>query len=425
VGDRISFVGANGSRPVPEGATVIPASDKYLIPGLWDSHIHTLRLSPQLHFPLLVANGITSVRDMGDTCSWSGSADCEPATPRWRTQIQRGEIAGPRIVESVSYHLEEVPEHDAELRGLIDTLKRRGERSLKIQMDDHVAPADFAKVMGAAGDKGFRVSGHIPFSVDLMDGVHPLGSIEHDWSLLPQCSDFRAQFDGKNRSKAALLAGMNTARCERVLHHLNKQGWIYTPTHIASSGQDAAFSEGTPSHARPAQRYVIAPQRWIWALMRSAGKEGPEEQKVLKDVHQAALRLTKQAQEAGVTVLAGSDALDADMIHGFSLHQELQNLVAAGLTPAQALVAATTGPARAQGLESQLGLIEPGKYADMVLLDANPLHDIRNTQRISAVVADGRLYGKQERASAMRFVEDQAHRISVICRYLRGIWFEG
>lgn len=135
--------------------------------------------------------------------------------------------------------------------------------------------------------------------------------------------------------------------------------------------------------------------------------------------------MTKQAHDAGVTVLAGSDALDADVIHGFSLHQELQYLVSAGLTPSQALFAATTGPARAHGMGSQLGLIEAGKYADMVLLDANPLLDIRNTQQISAVVADGRLYGQPERASALRFVEGQAHRASVICRFLRGIWFEG
>ncbi|MEG3791636.1 amidohydrolase family protein [Lysobacter sp. CCNWLW3] len=424
VGDTISYVGADGSRPVPAGAKVVPAGGKYLMPGLWDSHIHTLRLSPQLHFPLLIANGVTSVRDMGNACSWSGSADCEPGTQRWRAQIQAGEITGPRIVESVSYHLEDVPEHDAELRELIATLKGRGERFLKIQMDEQVPADDFAKVMRVAGEEGYRVSGHIPFSVDLLEGTHPLAGIEHDGSLLPQCSDFRARFDGKNRSKAALLAGMNRARCERVLKHLGKHGWTYTPTHIASSGQDAAFASGASSTGAPAQRYVIAPQRWIWSFLRSAGKEGPEERKILAQVHQAALGLTKQAHEAGVTVLAGSDALDADVIHGFSLHQELQNLVAAGLTPSQALFAATVGPARAHGAESRLGLIEAGKYADMVLLDADPLRDIRNTQRISAVVADGRWYGKQERASAMRFVEDQAHRISVICRFLRGLWFE-
>jgi hypothetical protein len=280
--------------------------------------------------------------------------------------------------------------------------------------------------MRIAGDKGFPVSGHIPFSVDLATAMHPLGSIEHDWSLLPQCSDFRARFDGKNRSKAALVAGISRPRCQRVLDQLSRRGVAYIPTHIASTGQDAVFSTGlTFPVAGLSRRYVIAPQRWIWALIRSAGKEGPEEQKVLGEVHQAALRLTKQAHAAGVTVLAGSDALDADVIHGFSLHQELQYLVSAGLTPSQALFAATIGPARALGMESLLGVIEPGKLADMVLLDANPLADIRNTQRISAVVADGRVYGKPERVAALRFVADQAHRLSVICRFLRGMWFEG
>lgn len=426
VGNRISFVGANGSRPIPEGARIVPARGKYLIPGLWDSHVHTLRLSPQLHFPLMVANGTTSVRDMGDACSWSGSADCTPETPRWRGQMQRGEMVGPRIIETVSYHLESAPKDDAELAELIDTLKRRGERSLKIQLDDQVLPQALAGVMRVADDQGFTVSGHIPFSLDLAEANHPLGSIEHDWSLLPQCSGFRARFDGRNRSKAALLAAMSRKRCQRVLDHLAKRSVEYVPTHIASTGQDAAFSTGSPTPAMAlAQRYVIAPQRWIWALTRSAGKEGPEEQKVLADVHQAALRLTKQAHEAGVTVLAGSDALDADVIHGFGLHQELQYLVSAGLTPSQALFAATAGPAKAFGMESQLGLIESGKLADMVLLDANPLVDIRHTQKINAVMADGRLYAESERAAALHFVEDQAHRISVICRFMRGMWFEG
>jgi hypothetical protein len=426
VGNRIAFVGADGSRPIPEGARVIPAGARYLIPGLWDSHVHTLRLSPQLHFPLLIANGVTSVRDMGDTCSWSGSTRCEPATPRWRTQIGRGEMTGPRIVETVSHHLESAPEDDAELGELIDTLRHRGERFLKIQLDDQVPPQDFARIMRVAGANGFRVSGHIPFSVDLAQASHPLGSIEHDVSLLPQCSDSRAQFDGRNRSKKALVAALSGSRCQRLLDDLATRSVVYVPTHIASTGQDAAFSTGVgTSVAGLVQRYVIAPQRWVWALIRYAGRGSPDEQTVLGDFHRAALRLTKQAHEAGLVVLAGSDALDADVIHGFGLHQELRTLVSAGLTPAQALAAATVDPARAFGMESQLGVIEAGMLADMVLLDADPLLDIRNTQRISAVMADGRLFSEPERSAALRFVEDQAHRISVICRFLRGIWLAG
>ena len=426
VGNKITFVGAAGSRPIPKTATTLLAHNKYLIPGLWDSHVHTLRLSPQLHFPLLIANGVTSVRDLGDTCSWSDSLDCEPETPRWRAQLQSGEITGPRIIETVSYHLESASKDDAELAELLDTLKRRGERVLKIQLDEQVSPEAFAKILAVAEQKGFQAAGHIPFSVDLAETAHPFGSIEHDWSLLPQCSDFRAQFDGRNRSKAALLASMNEPRCQRVLAHLAKRSIAYVPTHIASTGQDAAFSIGATSEFTGlTQRYVIAPQRWIWTVLRAAGKTNPEEQQVLRDLHHAALRLTKQAHQAGVPVLAGSDALDAGVIHGFALHQELQNLVSAGLTPAQALYAATAAPAKAFGMESRLGLIEPGKLADMVLLDANPLLDIRNTRQIHAVLADGRLYTESERAAALLYVAEQVHRVSIICRFLRGLWYAG
>ena len=436
VGDRISYVGAQGSKRTPPGARVIEAQGKFLIPGLWDSHIHTLRLSPQLHFPLLIANGVTSVRDMGDACSWSSARDCRPETPRWRAQIQSGAMIGPRIIESVSYHLEELPEQEAELRNWIAVLKARGEKFLKIQLDDLASTQDFEKVMRIASANDFKAAGHIPFAVNLADTIYPLVSIEHDASLLPQCSDFAAEFNGKNSAKLALLNDWNSAKCTRVLGQLAARSVAYVPTHIASSGQDAAFAAqatGTnpveqaarQTDPAPTQRYVIAPQRWIAWLFRAAGQEDAQTQGVLNRLHQAALELTSQARAAGVPVLAGTDALDAGVIHGFSLHQELQYLVAAGLTPAQALFAATAEPARVFGMAGSLGVIEAGKVADLVLLEANPLIDIRNTQRIRLVVSDGRVYADIERAKALEFVAQQSRSIRVICRFLRGIWFDG
>ncbi|MFP2923946.1 amidohydrolase family protein [Pyxidicoccus sp. 3LG] len=425
-GERISFVGPSGSRPIPAGATVLSLEGRFVIPGLWDSHVHTLRLSPQLHFPLLIANGVTSVRDMGDTCSWSGEPGCESETRRWRARIQGGEVTGPRLIETTSYHLESVPESDAELEQLLDTLKGRGERFLKLQLESPVSPGDFSRVTRVAHDRKLAVAGHFPSSIDVAEQEHPLETIEHDWSLLPQCSDARAGFDGRNRSKAALLAGMSEPRCRRVLERLAGLGTAYVPTHIASTGQDAAFARGESSPvAELTRRYVVAPQRWLWALLRSAGEVSLEEQKLLGDVHQAALRLTGEAHAAGVTILAGTDALDADVIHGFSLHQELEHLVSAGLTPAEALFSATLAPARRFGREGQLGTIEEGKLADLVVLEGDPLLDIRNTRRIHTVVADGRFHGEAERAGALRFVEEQSHRVSVVCRYLRGLWFGG
>jgi imidazolonepropionase-like amidohydrolase len=223
-----------------------------------------------------------------------------------------------------------------------------------------------------------------------------------------------------------LLNGWSEARCQQVLQHLAAEQIIYVPTHIAATGQDLRFAkaDALTVDTLQAQRYLPMPQRWLSKLMQTAGREETSEQQILADFHHAALALTKQASAEGVIVLAGTDALDAGVIHGFSLHEELQYLVLAGLSPAQALYSATLGPAKAFGMSSTLGAIEAGMLADLVLLSADPLADITNTTKITAVIADGRLYQQQEREQALNYVEEQAHTVTLISRFLRGLWFD-
>ena len=128
---------------------------------------------------------------------------------------------------------------------------------------------------------------------------------------------------------------------------------------------------------------------------------------------------------AGVVALAGTDAIDPEVIHGFALHEELEYLVRAGLTPAQALAAATTVPARFMGVDGVVGRIAAGQRADLVLLDADPLIDIRNSRRIHTVVFDGRVFGPTKRRALLSFVETHAHRASIVGRFLRGLWYGG
>lgn len=422
--DRIVYVGPARERTAAVAARRIDGHGKYLIPGLWDAHVHTLRLAPQLQFPLLIANGVTSIRDMGDTCSWSGDVSCASPGLEWSREIRRGAMVGPRMPQVISFHLEDVPRDGAQLRALLVGLRTRGGPFVKLQLDPTVPSEVVAGVLRVADSLGLRIGGHLPFSLDFVASPVALVSVEHDWTLLPQCSRSRAAFDDRTDSKAGLLAGFDESRCDSVLASMRTRGTAYVPTHVASTGQDVAFATGPPASANT-NRYVVAPQRLAWSVVRQAGKVDEREGRILRDYHAAAQRLTKRAHDAGVIVLAGTDAIDPEVVHGFSLHDELQYLVRAGLSPAQALAAATTAPARFIGGDSGIGPIAAGQRADLVLLEANPLLDISNTTRIAGVLADGRWYGTVERAALLRYVETQAHRWTIVSRFLRGLWYAG
>lgn len=421
---RISYVGAERHSPAMDHARRIDARGKFAIPGLWDAHVHTLRLAPQLQLPLLIANGVTSVRDMGDTCSWSSDRDCKSPADEWRRGITSGTMVGPRLQQVITFHLEEAPSDTLEFATLLQSLRDRGDPFLKLQLDPQTPAETTAGVIRFAEAHAIRVGGHLPFATDLLTLPRAFVSVEHDWLLLPQCSAARTPFDDRTASKAALLAAWDDARCAAVLAKMRGQGTAYVPTHVASTGQDAAFATGPDASAHTA-RFVPAPLRLMWSVVRTAGATDAADARVLRDYHAAALQLTKGAHDAGVTVLAGTDALDPEVLHGFGLHDELQYLVRAGLSPAQALAAATTAPARFFGVDSIVGTIAVGQRADILVLDANPLDDIRNTTHFHGVVADGRWYGAGERARLLLFVERQAHRVTIAARLLRGLWYGG
>jgi Amidohydrolase family len=324
----------------------------------------------------------------------------------------------------ITFHLEELPSDGAELRSLLVALRARGEPFVKLQLDPQV-PSNFAAtVLRVADSLGLRVGGHLPFTLDLAASQVGYVSVEHDWTLLPQCSRASPSFDDRTDSKTGLLDAWDDARCDTLLSSMRARGTAYVPTHVASTGQDIAFAAGPPASGNT-HRYVTAPQRFAWSILRAAGKVDERDTRVLRAYHATALRLTKRAVDAGVIVLAGSDALDPEVLHGFGLHDELQYLVNAGLSPGQALAAATTVPAQFFDGDGGSGRIAAGQRADLVLLDANPLLDIRSTRRIHGVLADGRWFGPAERMALLQFVEVQAHRWTVASRFLRGLWYGG
>ena len=429
-GKWLRYVGPPANAPAIGNARRIAGAGKFLSPGLWDAHAHTLKLSPQLHFPLLLANGVTGVRDMGDGCSWTGDLHCEPEVRSWRDQIARGGLLAPRMAATASYHVEENDDDEPDAAALarqagalVAALKARGDDLVKLQLDAQVEPARYKAIVAQANIQGMPVAGHLPFSVDLLDPqLGTLNSIEHDSSLLPQCSTLGVRFDGRNDGKAALLARANDQRCNAVLEHMALRGTAYTPTHVASIGQDWTLLSGAYRDDERV-RYIVAPQRWIWRFVANMSVSGidAQDRATLEAYYRASLKLTQRANAQGVTVLAGADALDPYVVHGFGLHDELAQLVLAGLTPAQVLKTATWNPVRHLGFERHFGTLETGKMADMLLLDGNPIEDIRHLQKIDSLFYDGKHYSRQDLDAMLAFAQDQASSYATACKFIWGM----
>lgn len=430
-GKWLRYVGPLANAPAIGNARHIAGAGKFLSPGLWDAHAHTLKLSPQLHFPLMLATGVTGVRDIGDGCSWSGDLHCVPEVRSWRDQIALGSLLAPRIAATASYHVEDYGDDEPgdatviarQAGALVAALKARGDDLVKLQLDDDVDPARYKAIVAQANIQGVQVGGHLPFSVDLLDpALGALNSIEHDSSLLPQCSAMGVRFDGRNGSKAALLARADDKRCNAVLEHMARRGTAYTPTHVASIGQDWMLLSGAYRNDERV-KYVVAPQRWIWRFIANMSVLGTdaEHRAPLEAYYRASLKLTQRANASSVTVLAGADAMDPYVVHGFGLHDELAQMVLAGLTPAQALRTATWNPVRHLGFERQFGTLETGKMADMLLLDGNPMEDIRHLQKIDALFYDGKLYSRQDLAAMLAFVQEQASSYATACKFIWGM----
>jgi imidazolonepropionase-like amidohydrolase len=400
-GTRIAAVGPAGAVRVPARTRagtrvrVVDGRGKYLIPGLWDVHVH-LAAAGEGALPLLLANGVTSVRDMG------GDPD---TLKRWRARIRSGTLAGPRIrfagpmLESARWlegvrsipmpaGLERFPlwallprvgvAGPSDARRVVDSVAALGVDLVKVRTI--ASPATFVAIAAAARRHGLPVAAHAP-GMDLASAAAGLGSIEHTETV-------SFALDGPPRQSAdsvgAAFARAGTWFTPTLVAQL---GWRLTPDSVAN-----ARIADTAGQLDPRDRYVSRTLRDFWRFQMSVKQY--EEPRDWAAQHRKELGEFRAMRRAGVGVLAGTDLGAVLVVPGFSLHDELALLVErGGLTPAEALAAATRNPPAFFGdrVARELGTVAPGKLADLVLLDADPLADIRNTTKIRAVVADGRL----------------------------------
>lgn len=407
-GERIVAVGSSATVAAPPGAHVIDARGAYLIPGLWDLHVHVLRRERwRAYFPLLIAHGVVGVRDMG------GDYDTQ-LVRRLREDVDAGRLVGPRILAAGPFidgpwpslpRLSRVVATDAEARAVVRDLRREGFDFVKVYnrlpRDAFLALAEESRRLGLA------FAGHVPFSVSARE-ASALGmrSIEHQFNVAFACSSredelmrlkaraLAADESGERRRLrreylTGVLDSFDPARCGALYADFVRNGTAVVPTLV----QRRDFSGSAPPALVPDElAYVPAAERGGWNPAQDARLQGraPQDRDIERRFWERDRALVAPMQAAGVTVLAGTDGGDPYTVPGFSLHAELVELVSAGLTPMQALQAATRNAAAFLGIPQDSGTIEPGRRADLVLLRADPLADIRHTRQIEAVMLGGR-----------------------------------
>jgi hypothetical protein len=417
-GNRITFVGPAASAKIPSGARVIDGQGKFLIPGLWDMHVHAfLYVFSDFAGPLMIANGVTGARDMGyyvDT------------TLSWKARIAAGREVGPRLIVGVrvdgpvnkARFVSHVVTGEDGVRA-VDTLARKKDGSGRADFIKPYSWVPRAAYFGLAAESrklNIPFAGHVPFAVTVVEASNAgQRSIEHEDDLMRACSSrdsvLRARFGDtttlSQESQLALIraqsrelrATYDPAKCRSVIATLVRNHTWVTPTLVVYQPYAHGF-DSTSTHPELA-KYVPGLVQGGW-IRRAAGLS-PSDSMVVRSYF--SFDRTRDLKNAGVKLLAGTDMPQAFVYPGFSLHDELELLVRSGLTPLEALRTTTYNPAEYLGALDSLGTVSRGKIADLVLLDADPLVDIRNTRRISAVIANGRLFDSAARDSLLSHVE--------------------
>jgi imidazolonepropionase-like amidohydrolase len=434
-GNRITAVGRNAA--VPAGAQVVDGTGKFLIPGLWDMHLHLRGDSRVPRFTtygevLMIANGVTGARVMA-------------GLPKFH-QIQRtnesGETHGPRIFVSSrnmdgriptqklppkwgdtaaeaeewqSVGLGEIPRAyqittAAEAKAAVAEAKASGVEFLKIHND--LTPEAYFAIAAEAKANGLYLTGHVPTGVPVSTlSDTGMRSIEHWAGYLEGCStredeilkgqlaalSLPAAERGRRNAELRRMAvdSYSPEKCAALAARFVKQGTWISPTFMP-----AGNVRTTADRNADLAKYVFAPLRTRWQQQvagapAAAPEPSAQDQELARAVEARRLDIIAVMKRGGVQFVVGTDSGGAWRIPGRSLHEGLAEMVKVGLTPMETIVAATSSSARLLLREKELGTIQTGKLADMVLLDANPLQDITNTRRINAVVANGRLFDRK------------------------------
>lgn len=433
-GGRIAAVGTN--VVVPPGAQVIDGAGKFVIPGLWDMHLH---LRGDARIPgiqtfgevLLLANGVTAARVMAGL----------PEFHRMRRAVEDGQALGPRIFissrnmdgriprqplpprwgdsaneaeEWASVGTGEIPRayqvtSREQARAAVGEAKASGVEFIKIHND--LTPEAYFAIAAEAKANGLYLTGHAPTGVSVAAlSDSGMRSIEHFPGMLEGCSTredelLKASLDAlalpppqraqrNNEIRRTAIDSFSIERCTALAARLAKNGTWLSPTFMPGGGVRALSVRNADL-----AKYVFAPLRARWQQQAAAAPEpappSAAEQELTRLAEATRLEIVGIMKRGGVQFVVGTDAGGAWRIPGRSLHEGLAEMTRAGLTPMEAIQAATLSSARLLGRDTEMGSVQVGKAADLVLLDRDPLQPIENTRSVHAVIVRGRLLDRK------------------------------
>ncbi len=392
-GDRIIEMGPVDAVKVDPGVTVIDGKGRYLLPGLADMHVH---IWDARELPLYIANGITTVRNM-----WG-----EGTTLAMRKRIMTGELIGPTIVtggriidgEPRIWRSSDRAVAPAEGEKLVMSQKAVGYDFIKVY--SNLQPDVFDAIAAAAKRERIPFAGHVPEAVPLEHALHSgMASIEHLTGFARATLADGLSMGANSRSPAMLAVGKRLAAGEissdQVFDDKKLQAmaalahrshvWNVPTLHLERNGT-LARSEVKTAMARDELQYVSPAMQMGWYPSRRSDAD----QMAMKALGETVGKRVAALHRAGAGILAGTDAPNPHVVHGFALHQELALLEQAGLTRFEVLKTATVNPAVFFGTPGAFGSVTIGARADLLLIDANPLDDLKNLRRRTGVMLRGR-----------------------------------
>jgi imidazolonepropionase-like amidohydrolase len=409
-GNRIVSVAESRSSRTPAGARTIACNHKYLIPGLWDMHAHGSYVSWTL--TMSAVNGVLGLRDMGmplaQTKAFRRTADGYRFIGDLPIPVRVGAMAGP-LMDSYNQWpgMTMVVRNPEEGRPAVDLVKAAGVDFVKIHTQ--MSSETWWSIVARAREVKLPFAGHIPYAISAAAASNAgQRSIEHLEGLPMACSSEEEDLrrDAAEHTPTAEGTGPQTAyrlarrfvqtfdrnKCEALAATLARNQTWNVPTLVTLEPDTTFHRESDP-------RFKYIPDILLELWKTPPDEISPDYRRLFEEYTEIVRILNK----SGVPLMTGTDCPIPGVYPGFAVHEDLALLVRAALTPAEALRAATLNPALFLHMGDRLGSVTSGKFADLVLLDENPLADIHNTTKIQAVIADGQVF---DRAALDKMLED-------------------